>query len=226
VGQLLVGQSVALEVDDNDLTAADGTARPPGRLDAFVLGTAAREYLLTLSGEGGAPPALRAGQGVTVTFTTTMGLHAARTSVLRITAGKTVVVAIAPFGTVDTQQRRHYFRPVATLPVSVAVTSSALPGSVGKEDPRAVTHDVSPGGLRLETALPVARGDRLTVTVQTPRSVRRSLPAALSCEAVVVRVEPVARRNQNLFSAGVEFQFAAERERDRWVQLTFELQRG
>jgi len=34
------------------------------------------------------------------------------------------------------------------------------------------------------------------------------------------------RRHRKMHSAGLQFLFATESERDRWVQLTFDLQRG
>jgi len=145
--------------------------------------------------------------------------------VLRVSPGRTVTLALARLTDVSTSQRRQFFRVSASL-VSILVVSATRGQLVGKEDARAVTQDISAGGMRVETTLPLALDDELRVTVHTPRGMRRTLPDTLACDARVVRAEQVIRRNRKLWSAGLQFMFATESERDRWVQLTFDLQRG
>ena len=207
---LLVGQAVELDVDG---------ATPPCRVMGVVVGTPAHELLLSLGGDGQAPPALKAGAPATLSFATTMGFHQARTSVLRVSGTKTILLAVERFAEVSTSQRRQFFR----VPTSVV---TVLVGESARQEERAQTQDLSAGGMRVDTTMPLAIGDRLRVTVETPRELRKHLPAALVCDAQVVRVEQVTRRNRLLCSAGLQFVFASENERDRWVQLTFELQRG
>jgi c-di-GMP-binding flagellar brake protein YcgR len=110
--------------------------------------------------------------------------------------------------------------------VTLLVLAPNRSSTIGKEDQRAITQDLSAGGMRVDTTLMLAVGDQVRVTVHTPRGLRKNLPDLLVCEAKVVRAEQIIRRNRKLCSAGLQFQFATESERDRWVQLTFDLQRG
>jgi c-di-GMP-binding flagellar brake protein YcgR len=213
--QLLVGQAVELHVDG---------ATPPMPLTGVVAALPSTEIVVSLPSGAVIPPALQAGVGVTIAFATTMGLHQARSSVLRVSFARIISVALARFADIKVSQRRQFFRVPASL-VTVMVVRANQVGLTGKEE-RTLTQDVSGGGLRLETTLPVTIGDRVQITLQTPRGFRKHLPSEMSCEAKVVRVEQVTRRNRKLLSVGLQFVFATESERDRWVQLSFDLQRG
>jgi hypothetical protein len=184
-----------------------------------------REVLLSLPSGVIEPPALLPGASVTVSFATSLGLHQGRTTVLRVAPGRTVAVALGRLADITTSQRRQFFRVPASL-VTLLVVGPSKSSSLGKEDAKALSQDISAGGMRIDTTLALAVGDEVQVTVHTPRGLRRNLPDVLACVARVVRAEQVIRRNRKLWSAGLQFQFATESERDRWVQLTFDLQRG
>jgi c-di-GMP-binding flagellar brake protein YcgR len=136
-----------------------------------------------------------------------------------------VTLALARLARVETIQRRQFFRISASLlaPLSRAVP---LDGSAPAHDPRAVTLDISAGGLRADTTLALAVGDQVGVAIHTPRGLRGTLPPELVCAGTIVRVEDVQRRNRKLLCVGIKFLFEAERDRERWVQLTFKLQRS
>jgi hypothetical protein len=214
VSDLLVGQAVDVDIE----------GVPPMKVVGVVMAIPPREILLSLESGATPPPSLMPGVEVTVSYATSLGLHQGRTTVLRVTPGRSVSVALARFAGVSTAQRRQFFRVPASLVVTLVVSSSSAT-ITAKEDTRALTHDISGGGLRADTVLALAVGDLVKVTVEVPKGLRKSLPAELSCEAKVMRVESVVRRNRKLFCVGLEFQFAKETERDRWVQLTFDLQR-
>lgn len=219
--QLVVGQSVELVIP-----AAD---EPGGQVpvEALVFGAPEREYLLTLPALAVVPPGLIDGARVTIRFATKTGLCEVASHVLRVTAGaKGLNVAVARTARVETIQRRRFFRVPACLNVSFRVQASDIAEHLGLTDDKALTQDLSAGGMRIETTVAVGHGDRLEVRVQTPKGFRRSLPPQLSTEALVVRIEEGVRRFQRLFIIGVEFHFRAENERDKWVQLAFDLQRG
>jgi c-di-GMP-binding flagellar brake protein YcgR len=171
------------------------------------------------------PPALLAGAPATVSFVTSLGLHQGRSTVLRVQSGRIVAIALARLTSINTSQRRQFFRVSASL-VTLLVVGPTRATSLGKEDARAMTQDLSAGGMRLDTVLPLAVDDQVRVTVHTPRGLRKNLPDTLTCDARVVRAEQVIRRNRKVCSVGLQFLFATEGERDRWVQLTFDLQRG
>jgi hypothetical protein len=215
--QLLVGQAVDLDLEG---------ASPPVRVTAVVAGMPPREILLSLAAGLAAPPGLQPGAQVTVSFATNQGLNQGRTTVLRVASARTVSVALARFGDVITSNRRQYFRVAASVVVKLTMISSHA-ASATKEDAKALTLDVSGGGMRIDTILPLEVNDLVQLTVEVPRSLRKNLPPEMSCEAKVVRVEQVVRRGgRKVHCAGVQYQLKSESERDRWVQLTFGLQRG
>lgn len=211
--QLLVGQAVEL--------AGDGA--PP--VIVVVVAITMREILLNVAPGATLPEGLTPGVPVTLSFSTTLGFHRARSSLVRISSGKNPVVAVARVDTVTTVQRRQFFRVSATLSTTLLVTGGRV-AMVGKEDARALTQDISAGGMRVDTNLALALTDRVKVTLETPRGFRKSLPAQLVCDADVMRVESAVRRNRKVTCVGLRFAFASENDRDRWVQLTFDLQRG
>jgi hypothetical protein len=214
--QLLVGQAVSIGIDG---------AEPPVNVVGAVVAIPPREILLSLASGAVAPPQLQPGASVTISFATTLGLHQGRTTVLRVLPGRAVSIALARLGSVTTSQRRQFFRVAASL-VTLVVVGPAGGAAVGKEDARAVSVDISAGGMRVDTTLALTVGDQVRLSVETPRGLRKYLPDTLVCDARVVRVEHVLRRHRKLTSVGLQFQFATESERDRWVQLTFDLQRG
>src|SRR4051812_18912181 len=146
--QLLVGQAVEL--------ASDGV--PP--VIVVVVAMMAREILLSVSPGVPLPAALVPGAAVTLSFATTQGFHRARSSLVRIVPGKMPVLAVARVDTVSTIQRRQFFRVSATLSATLEVTGGRV-ASIGKQDTRALTQDVSAGGIRVDTVLPLAIADRV-----------------------------------------------------------------
>jgi hypothetical protein len=219
MADLLVGQLVELELERNG-------SSPPTRIDANVIGLPPREIQLALTNIAALPAGLEVGRQVWIRFSNALGLHQTRCAISRVTPGKALVVALARAPQVETVQRRKFFRVPAALSVRFDVLTSAIPEATGKVEPRGLAQDISAGGIRLESSLLLAVGDWLHVTVQVPRGFRRQLPAELACEARVVRVLELRARNKIAYGLGLEFEFASESERDRWVHLTFDLQRG
>lgn len=216
--QLLVGQPAEVSVDNRDFAL---------QLRGYVMDLPAKEIHLIFPGLAGAPVGLEAGQKVGVKFWSRQGVHNAKSTLLRVTSGTWLTIAISRFAKIETVQRRRFFRVSACLPVSFGILSSSTQPPSAKEDEiQALTQDVSAGGLRMDVTVPLAPGDRLRLSLATPRAFRRTLPASLATEAKVVRTEESTRNDRRVYSVSVEFVFPAERERDRWVQFTFDLQRG
>lgn len=216
-GQLGIGQSAEIVVDGAD---------PDDVLHAFVYGMPPGEILLTFPSVKVLPPNLEIGREVSVRFFSGGGAHHGRSEVLRVDATPKVTAAVARLTDVETIQRRRYFRVPVTLPVTFAVLRSSVTESTGKVEPRGLTQDVSAGGVRLETSVLLTVDDRVRVALATPRGFQKTLPATLEAAARVVRVEEGNRKANRPYSLSIELLFDAESERDRWVQLTFDLQRG
>lgn len=205
---LRVGQVVTLEP-----MGASGT----------VFGTPAGELLVTLD----APAAgLVVGADVTVRRKGAGGLVEGRARVLRISGARNLTVALSRPTAMDVVQRRRFFRVGISLSAALEVLESADPALVGRGDARALTHDVSAGGARIDTTLALRPGDRVRLTVEVPRGLRRGLPERLSADAVVVRSGEQTRRQRKLWSLGIELALASESDRAPWLRLALDLQRG
>ena len=213
---LLVGQAVKLEI---------AGAHPPQVVMGVLVRLPPPEVVMSLGQGVTAPRGLVPGAAVAVTFTTDQVFAKASTKVTRVLGERVASVALEPFAQVDTSMRRRFFRVPASL-LTLLVVSSARGAEVGKKDARALTQDVSAGGMRVETVLALAVGDRVQVTVETPRGLRKTFPATMVCEAEVVHATLVVRKGGQLYSAGLQFVLAADSEQERWLRLTFDLQRG
>jgi c-di-GMP-binding flagellar brake protein YcgR len=212
---MLVGQGVELEFPGHpDLAFA-----------AVVIASGGEQIMLSVAGPAPLPSGVGPGTAVVVRFATALGLHRFRTSLVAVSTGRHVTMSVSRTPKTEVIQRRRFFRVPACLSAAVIVMRSEA-SVEGEADSRALTQDISAGGLRVDTVLPVLVGDRLWVAVETPQGFRRALPPELGCEARVVRVQEAIRQHRPIASLGVEFLFLYESERDRWVQLAFHLQRG
>jgi len=213
---LLVGQAVKLEI---------AGATPPQAVMGVLVRVPPPEVVVSLGQGVPAPRGLVPGANVVVSFTTDEVFAKATTKVTRVLPDRLASVALEPFAKVDTSTRRRFFRVPASL-LTLLVVSSARGSEVGKKDARALTQDVSAGGMRVETVLALAIGDRVQVSVETPRGLRKTFPATMVCEAEVVHATLVMRKVGQLYSAGLQFVLGADSEQERWLRLTFDLQRG
>ncbi len=215
-GTFLVGQATHLLLNHAQ----------KGEVRGFVLDMSPREVILSFPSLSAPPPGFLPGRNVTVRFWSDLGVHNATSAILRYGQGPQVRIVIERFQKFDTVQQRRYFRVIAALSVSFQVVASSLAEAQGKAGIKAVTRDISAGGLSMSAPLRLAKGDRLRLAVSPPRSLAKTLPATLNADAEVVRVQETKHTTKTVISVGVDYRFPAEIERDRWVQLTFHLQRG
>lgn len=213
----MLGQPAELQVEGDD--GADWVR-------GFVLGLPPREIVFSFPGLKALPAAFSPGCSIAVKYWSALGAHFARTELLRLSPGPPLTAATTRLARVETVQRRRFFRVGASLPAQFKVLESAVQGSTGRFEDQAITQDLSAGGVRLETSILLTVDDRLRLSVGTPKSFQRSLPPLLEADCRVVRIQEATRRSRRLFFVSVELLFDAESERDRWVQLTFDLQRG
>jgi hypothetical protein len=213
---LVVGQAVEI--------ALEGAEDEP--VKGVVFGLPPREMLFTFPDLRSPTAELTVGRLALVRFWSGVGAHVAQTTVLRVAGGPPVTAAFERPLRVETVQRRRFFRVNAALPARLTVERSSVEGGTGALDEKAIVRDLSAGGLRLETAVLLTIDDRVRIGVTTPRVARPALPDTLEADARVVRVAEGPTRGERLYTLGLELLFGAETERDRWVQLSFELQRG
>jgi hypothetical protein len=149
------------------------------------------------------------------------GMNHAETTVHAIIedGGNGALILGAPSGFVGTQTRR-FFRVAAKLELTlerlVAETAPA-------RSERALSCDVSAGGVGFFSDSPYQIDDRVSVTLTLPREVSGVAGELQRMDARVVRSEAVDPTGRKFF--GVEFQNVSPWQRDRLVETMLGLQR-
>jgi c-di-GMP-binding flagellar brake protein YcgR len=162
-----------------------------------------------------------AGRTVKVRVSNQHGVHTATTRVLQVmTAPYIFITIVAPTG-FATQQQREFFRVAVKLPVSCTIVEAADHDAIGRQDSDARSSDISAGGMRLSTTLPLKLGDRVELQLKSglPRVTTPRLYAQ------VLRVGPGETRARGAITVGLKFVYANQREQDSVMLLMFELQR-
>lgn len=213
---LKVGQVLDLEIEKT---------QPRVRLKATVQKYEMGECEVTLNEMDAPPPELTAGVEIQARFCTAQGFHEGSSTVLKVRPAQPPEVLLDAFRRETHRQRRAYFRTSAYLPCQVTVLVSKKI-KAGESDRRAISLDISGGGIRIETSLGVIPEDLLTVVVRVPQKLQPALPAILLSEGKVLRVVDVVRQGRDLHQIAVAFQIKREVDRDPWVHLAMDLERG
>jgi hypothetical protein len=213
---LRVGQGLDLEIEDT---------QPRVRLKAVVQRSELGEVELTLNEVAEAPPELVVGSVVHARFCTPAGYHEATSTVVKLQPGRPPAVMLDAFRGERTRQRRAYFRTSAYLPCEISVLASKKV-KAGEADRRATTLDISGGGIKLETSLAVIPEDLVGIVVRVPQKLQPALPPVLVVEAKVLRTTEIIRQGRDLLQVAAAFQIKREVDRDPWVRLTMDIERG
>jgi hypothetical protein len=213
---LRVGQGLDLEIENS---------QPRVRLKAVVQRSELGEVELTMNELAQAPPELIVGAVVHARFCTPAGYHEASSTVVKLLPGHPPSLVLDTFRGERTRQRRAYFRTSAYLDCEISVLVSKEI-KAGESDRRAITLDISGGGIKLQTSLAVVAEDRVGIVVRVPPKLQPVLPPALVVEAKVLRTIEIVRQGRDLFQVAAAFQIKREVDRDNWVHLTMDLERG
>jgi hypothetical protein len=170
------------------------------------------------------PPGLRPGARVIVRFFSPAGRHEALSSIVHVGSGAPLALTLSKLDALRTVQQREHFRVFAALSLELSVTESSVTNLATQSDRSATSVDISGGGMRLDTSLAPALEDRVRVALRLPAEIRQGgLAEILRAEARIVRSE--ALNGGERYRVALEWRFAREVERDKWVQLTLNLQR-
>lgn len=96
-------------------------------------------------------------------------------------------------------QRRRAARVRVQIPFSCTVISAQDADLVGEAVPDCQTENISLGGLKFETSLPLALGDRLEIDLHLSDS------QSVNAVGWVVRSEVVQREGKSLYAVAMEF---------------------
>src|SRR5262245_57138897 len=97
------------------------------------------------------PPGFAPGRIVAVKFWSHLGIHHAKSTIVRVSSGSTVNVVIERFSKYGTTQKRNFFRVIASLSVTFDVIKTSVFESQGLTNQQAFTRDISAGGLSMDT---------------------------------------------------------------------------
>ena len=214
---LPVGQAVAMHVHGPTARVAiPAQVQESSRLDECVLSLPTLLY-----------PTSRMihGAEVTLRFTNPNGIHQVVAVIMDFSRNLPIEVTLGDFQAALTIQRRNYSRAAIDLPMVAAVIASKAE-KVGAQDKRAVMIDIGGGGVRFDSVLAPVVDDRMGIWVEVPARLQKWLPAVLQSEGKVVRVEQVIRGDTDMQRLAVEFRVRRDVERDPWVRLAMDIQRG
>jgi c-di-GMP-binding flagellar brake protein YcgR len=169
------------------------------------------------------PLGLAPGCSVLVRLVNEQGVHTGVASVVQVARKPHLAATLRAPLKFSTTQKRRFVRVAVKLPAICTVRVSKNETLVGQADAAAKTHDLSAGGMRVSTALPLRAGDELTITVKARNP--RSGPTELNLYGRVVRVEPGDKKPRTTLVVGIELVHAHQRAQDALVLFVFELQR-
>ncbi len=138
--------------------------------------------LLTVELGAGAPSDFPPGAGARIRFWDASGLYTLTGVVVERTASQSGLRVVLRKGEVETAQRRRFFRAMVDVPATLTIVASPGGGSTGRREPgvpsdrrssgveRVRARDISGGGLRVETDLPLSVGDDVEIDVELGQS--------------------------------------------------------
>jgi hypothetical protein len=165
----------------NQLVKVAGTGTGAGvEREGVVLGTSPREVLVAFPNDDALPEAFAIGAAARIKTWDQLGLYEGATSILRHLdrAIVGVGVALSVPGAFSTIQRRSSLRVHVRLPFTFVVKLAQDSRIALNVTSSGSTEDVSAGGMRFATDLPLSVGDQLEVsivfTLQTTPMVRQA----------------------------------------------------
>lgn len=194
------------------------------RVSCVVTALTADRVILRVLDVALPPPGAEIGATIALNLVNEQGVHSASAQIVQVASKPHVALALrGPIKLVSKQNRRFVRVPVK-LPVRCAVRAPANTELLGATDADAKTLDLSAGGMRLATTLPLSLGDELDLTLHLPSGVR-SPARELQRAGRVLRVLPADTNPKVTIIAGIELMHANQRDQDALVMIVFELER-
>ena len=208
---LRVGQDIRLSMQD---------AIPQVELQGSILQLGKRQLMLAFP-HYRELPGVMVGANAMLSVWDGFGLHRGRSRMLVVTTTPYPGAIIERPRTFITQQKRGYFR----LATSLAITFAPLTSAAMSQPLRAVTEDISAGGLRFRTLEALGVGADLRLGVDFPRGDQGASHELVALDGRVVRVTEVKVDDESQYTVSCQFERVRDVERDRLVKLLLDLQR-
>jgi len=209
--RLRVGQDIRLSVQ---------SASTQGELRGSILQLGKRQLMLAFPHYRELPNVM-VGANAVLSVWDDFGLHSGRSRMLVVTTTPYPGAIIERPRAFTTQQKRGYFR----LATSLALTFAPLTAASTALPLRAVTEDISAGGLRFRTLEPLVIGADLRLGVDFPRGDQGASHELVALDGRVVRVTEVKVDEESQYTVSCQFERVRDVERDRLVKLLLDLQR-
>ncbi len=166
-------------------------------------------------------PGVMVGANTVLSVWDGFGLHKGKSRLLVVTTKPYPGAIIERPRTYVTQQKRDYFRLATSLAITVAPVTAPAEASPF----RAVTEDISAGGLRFRTLEPLIVGSDLRLGVDFPSGEQPISHELVSLHGRVLRVSSIKIDEESQFVVSCKFERVRDAERDRLVKLLLDLQR-
>jgi c-di-GMP-binding flagellar brake protein YcgR len=191
-------------------------------LDGTILQVGDKELMLNFP-RAKVLPFVKAGARAVLRAWDHLGMHQAKTRVTRMTKVPLPgVMVLAVPRSYQTIQKRNYFRLETSLVLRFWVGPAPGPENATMAS-RAITDDVSAGGVRFKTLQALTVGQLLFMAIDFPRG-ERSAAETLSFAARVVRVASTTVEDEVQYTVSCQFDNVRDRDRDRMVKLLLDLQ--
>src|SRR5262245_26619616 len=129
------------------------------RVSCVVTALTADRVILRVLDVVAPPPGAEIGATVALSLVNEQGVHSASAQIVQVATKPHVALALRAPIKLITKQNRRFVRVNVKLPVRCSVRASTNTELVGTTDPDAKTLDLSAGGMRLVTTLPLTVGD-------------------------------------------------------------------
>ncbi len=143
------------------------------------------------------------------------GVHQGETKILRTVTKPSLGIVVTPPGQYQTKQDRKFYRIPQAIPLQISVLADSTKNNV-----RAVSEDISAGGIQFETELPLEIIDQ--VQVRFEMTLRGQKPEDVRLKSKIVRVKELSPERRLV---AIEFLDVNERQREQMVRWVFDLQR-
>lgn len=208
---LRVGQDIRLSVQD---------ALTQGELQGTVLQIGKRQLMLAFP-QYRELPGVMVGANAMLSVWDDFGLHRGRSRMLVVTTKPYPGAIVERPRIFTTQQQRGYFRVATSLAISFTPVA-APPETLAS---RAVTEDISAGGLKFRTRERLMVGADLHLGVEIPLGDQATSREQVALDGRVVRVASVHIEDEDQYAVSCQFERLRDSERDRLVKLLLDLQR-
>lgn len=189
------------------------TAPPSGDIEACIERVERKALWLSCQQTEGAPPGFVPNEAVRVKYWDAAGLYYFDSRLIALSETE-ARISLSPPGRIIAVQRREFFRLNQEVEFTFTRSSPGIP----QKPVMAHTSDISAGGLRFKTSVPLQLGDLLVLRLLLEGG------QEIECKGKVVRLGYLEEQENRTFEIGVEFVALSVEGQDHLVRHLFAAQ--